>query len=320
MIDEAYSLDSSGDSGSSGQTANPFKTAVIDTLVAEVQSVAGDDRAVILVGYTAPMEKLFQNANPGLKRRFDMEAPFMFEDFDGEALRKVLELKLRQADLVATADAKRVALENLQRARLRPNFGNGGEVDNVLGKAKQRLVARMRSRPASSPSLQPQDFDPDFERDQSAEERIRELFKDVVDSEEILTQLLKYQRAARRLRRLGRSPTDVIPTTFAFKGPPGAFSLAVSLRLADQTLLQARARRQRRERWGRSTTTWASWARQRFSSARPTSSWASTLARRVPRPRPCSARLSAASCSSTRRIACATRPLVARLSTRLSLC
>jgi hypothetical protein len=37
-----------------------FKTAVIDTIVAEVQNVPGDDRCVLLLGYEAPMREMFQ--------------------------------------------------------------------------------------------------------------------------------------------------------------------------------------------------------------------------------------------------------------------
>ena len=37
-----------------------FKTAVIDTIVAEVQNVPGDDRCVLLLGYKDKMEAMFQ--------------------------------------------------------------------------------------------------------------------------------------------------------------------------------------------------------------------------------------------------------------------
>jgi hypothetical protein len=48
-----------GGSGA-GKTADPFKTAVIDTIVAEVQNVPGEDRCVLLLGYTQEMEEMFQ--------------------------------------------------------------------------------------------------------------------------------------------------------------------------------------------------------------------------------------------------------------------
>lgn len=41
-------------------TVDPYKTAVIDTIVAEVQSVPGEDRCVLLLGYKEQMEEMFQ--------------------------------------------------------------------------------------------------------------------------------------------------------------------------------------------------------------------------------------------------------------------
>lgn len=41
-------------------TANSFNAAVIDTMVAKMQSVPGEDRCVLLLGYEDPMRKMFQ--------------------------------------------------------------------------------------------------------------------------------------------------------------------------------------------------------------------------------------------------------------------
>lgn len=49
-----------GGSGSTGNQSDPYKTAVIDTIVAEIQSVPGEDRCVLLLGYKAQMEEMFQ--------------------------------------------------------------------------------------------------------------------------------------------------------------------------------------------------------------------------------------------------------------------
>ena len=49
---------SSKDGGVGG--ADSFKTSVIDTLVAEIQNVPGDDRCVLLLGYEEEMERMFQ--------------------------------------------------------------------------------------------------------------------------------------------------------------------------------------------------------------------------------------------------------------------
>ena len=39
---------------------DPYKTAVIDTIVAEIQSVPGEDRCVLLLGYEDQMVEMFQ--------------------------------------------------------------------------------------------------------------------------------------------------------------------------------------------------------------------------------------------------------------------
>jgi hypothetical protein len=46
--------------GESGGQSNQFKTTVIDTMVAEIQSVPGEDRCVLLLGYTDQMLNMFQ--------------------------------------------------------------------------------------------------------------------------------------------------------------------------------------------------------------------------------------------------------------------
>jgi hypothetical protein len=47
-------------SGKGSGTTDIYKTAVIDTIVAEVQSVPGEDRCVLLLGYKEKMEEMFQ--------------------------------------------------------------------------------------------------------------------------------------------------------------------------------------------------------------------------------------------------------------------
>jgi hypothetical protein len=37
-----------------------FKMAVIDTIVAEVQNVPGEDRCILLLGYETQMREMFQ--------------------------------------------------------------------------------------------------------------------------------------------------------------------------------------------------------------------------------------------------------------------
>jgi hypothetical protein len=68
----------------------------------------------------------------GLSRRFAIEDAFHFDDFTDEQLLSILNLKLQQQNLQATDAGKQVAIKVLSRQRNRPNFGNGGAVENLL--------------------------------------------------------------------------------------------------------------------------------------------------------------------------------------------
>ncbi|KAF3015010.1 hypothetical protein E8E14_008395 [Neopestalotiopsis sp. 37M] len=220
VIDEAYGL--YGGSTGPGAQNDPFKTAVIDTIVAEVQSVPGDDRCVLLLGYKDPMEDMFQNVNPGLSRRFPMSTAFHFGDFSQTQLEQILEMKLKQSGFEATGEAKKVALEMLDRARNRPNFGNAGEIDIILNDTKTRHQKRYSSgRTKSSTLLEAIDFDENFDRAEKTETNVSKLFEGTVGTEEIIAKLQGYQETVRDLKDLGEDPKESVPFNFLFKGPPG---------------------------------------------------------------------------------------------------
>ena len=211
--------------GGTGNHSDSFKTAVIDTIVAEVQSVPGEDRCVLLLGYEDQMVEMFQNVNPGLSRRFSIDNAFRFNDFSDSELRQILDLKLKDQGLDSTEKAKSVAIGVLSRARNRPNFGNAGEVENLLGKAKVSYLARQMSMPLSERSLdvvfEAQDFDADFDREAGAATNLKKLFEDIVGCEDVVAKLEGYQQVARGMKTRGLDPRDQIPTNFIFKGPPG---------------------------------------------------------------------------------------------------
>lgn len=217
VIDEAYGL-----YGGQGSTADPYKSGVIDTIVAEVQSVPGDDRCVLLLGYKEQMDTMFQNVNPGLSRRFPISSAFEFEDFDDEALRQILNLKLKQQGYHATDQAKRVAMDVLSRARNRPNFGNAGEIDIMLDAAKARHQSRFsRKETTSASSLEAVDFDENFDRAERSETNVAMLFEGTVGQEDVVAKLQGYQETVRTMRSLEIDPKEDIPFNFLFRGPPG---------------------------------------------------------------------------------------------------
>ncbi|KAK7054630.1 hypothetical protein VNI00_003093 [Paramarasmius palmivorus] len=233
VIDEAYMLYGGG--SSDGGHTDSFKTAVIDTIVAEVQNTPGDDRCVLLLGYKEQMMAMFQariNVNPGFKRRFDVENPFHFDDFSEPELGQILDIKLKAQDLDATQDAKSVAMDVLSRARNRPKFGNGGDVENLVTQAKLRFQQRHGHLPVDARPvdvvLGPQDFDQHHDRAKHATTNLQKLFEDVIGCDDIVKKLGDYQTVAGQMKARGMDARKHIPMNFIFKGPPEVVECSAS--------------------------------------------------------------------------------------------
>ncbi|KAG5938710.1 hypothetical protein E4U59_003626 [Claviceps monticola] len=214
VIDEAYGLCSPSD---------PYKSAVVDTIVSTVHSTPGDDRCVLLLGYFDQMEEMFRTVNPGLSRRFPLSAAFVFEDFDQSQLADIFRLKLEQQGFGVTEKGKQVALDMVNHSRNRPNFGNAGEIDILLNEAKRRHQIRLSANKTKSITvLEAVDFDEDHDRLQSSETNIAQLFAGTVGCEGIIETLQGYhQHTVRVLSSMGIDPKGTIPFTFLFRGPPG---------------------------------------------------------------------------------------------------
>lgn len=221
IIDEAYALSDSSDESNEHACGNIYKTAIIDTLVANIQG--GPNECVLLLGYRDRMERMFQASNPGLTRRFPMSSAFEFEDFTDDELREILDLKLKESSYTAPDDAKNVAMEVLARARNHRNFGNAGEIDILLNRAKELQQGRLASCTEEYDPflLESQDFDTDFERPTQAEVRIRDLFKDFVGANDLVEKLVGYSRMVTNAKTLDMDPRAQIPFNFLFRGPPG---------------------------------------------------------------------------------------------------
>jgi hypothetical protein len=116
LIDEAHMLYPGGDAA--GDAPDPYKAAVIDTIVAEVQSTSGEDRCILLSGPRDQMSEMLENSNPGLARCFPLDHALEFEDFDDQELREILEPKLKTQELDAAEEAKDVAVRLLARAQI----------------------------------------------------------------------------------------------------------------------------------------------------------------------------------------------------------
>ncbi|KIY94942.1 Stage V sporulation protein K [Monoraphidium neglectum] len=145
VIDEAYGLHTTAGS------KDPYRVAVIDTLVAKVQGVPGDDRCVLLLGYREQMEEMMRDANPGLARRFQMQNAWEFDDYSSEDLFFIMRAAAKKRygwDL--GHNELKAGLAALEVERRRPNFGNAGAVNNLLAAAALRMEARTKSLPPAA--------------------------------------------------------------------------------------------------------------------------------------------------------------------------
>jgi hypothetical protein len=141
IIYEAYMLYSGSDAEDESHI-DIFKIAVIDTIVAEVQSVSDDDRCVLLLGYESQMMNMFQNVNPDLTRRFQLSDVFRFEDFSDSELQKILQLKLANQNLGVTQQLICTVIDVLSRLRNESIFDNGDDVENLMSKVKVNYQTR----------------------------------------------------------------------------------------------------------------------------------------------------------------------------------
>ncbi|KAF2968903.1 hypothetical protein GQX73_g4674 [Xylaria multiplex] len=206
VIDEAYMLDA----GDPHKEQDKFKTGVIDTIVSMVQGVPGEDRPIILVGYEDKIRDMFHNRP--------------LATLSHRTAISILRMKLREQDLQATHEAIGVARDMFERALMRPNPTNAGEVDKVLATAKWNYQTRQSLIPIEqqtySPKLEAVDFDPAFDRGVQPHVDCRKMLEGWVHKS-VIDKLVGYQNRCLEARRHGLNPRDQVPTNFVFKGFSG---------------------------------------------------------------------------------------------------
>lgn len=87
IIDEAYMLGGGGDR--SNPQSDIYRSAVIDTIVAEVQSTAVEERCVLLLGYKKRMEAMLNEGNEAMARRFPLSSAFQFDNYSQNELAQI---------------------------------------------------------------------------------------------------------------------------------------------------------------------------------------------------------------------------------------
>jgi hypothetical protein len=168
---------------------------------------------------------MLDNSNPGLARRFPISEAFRFDDFGDEELRQILDFKLKQQGLDATDGAKDVVIGILSKTRDRPNFGNAGEVENLIGRAKAHHQTRSQSSAMDNEDpdvlFLPQDFDPDFDRASRSGSICSKIFGDFFGAQEWTGKLERLQKMALNMKGRGQDPKEHVAFNWVFKGPPG---------------------------------------------------------------------------------------------------
>ncbi|GFH06095.1 NFX1-type zinc finger-containing protein 1, partial [Haematococcus lacustris] len=227
VIDEAYSLNPS----SKGHSKNPYTEAVIDTIVAKVQGVPGDDRCVLLLGYEEPMQALMREANPGLARRFQLANAWTFQDYNDEELLAIMKEAARRKGWELGLSELRAGVQVLDMERRRPNFGNAGAVNNLLATVAMRMEARMREMPASARAAAlpvAADFLPPGDAEAV---QVDQVMADLVGCEKVLAKLREWKATINASQRVGNKPSDSFEFNLLFVGGPGTGKTTIAQRV-----------------------------------------------------------------------------------------
>ena len=226
FIDEAYNLDPS-------RANNSYGNEVIDTLVECIEGNAGSDMCVIMAGYKPQMEQMIRNCNnPGLKGRFNAGEALFFEDFSDEDIRKVLKQQVVNAGLSAEPSTLDFAISVITKKRMDDGFRNAGEAEQILGRAKLRLSARLTKTdpPISNKKLL---LPGDFAGEEVSLEKARDAFNGLDHIEHILAVLNKFEALVETAKDEGKKPQEVISDChMLFLGPPGTGKTTFGKRFA----------------------------------------------------------------------------------------
>jgi hypothetical protein len=214
FIDEAYNLDPARMTGT-------FGAEVLDVILEKIEANAGSDMAVIMAGYQPQMEQLFRNVkNPGLKRRFNLGEAFYFDDFCDADIRKVLKRIIVQAELFAEGSVLDYAVSLISQKRMEEGFGNAGEAEQILNRAKLRLSARLSSGKiiANMKEL----IKEDFEGEITSVEKARAAFDGLENIDHVMTVIQMYEAMCDVADQEGRPRHELLSDChMLFLGPPG---------------------------------------------------------------------------------------------------
>jgi len=140
-----------------------------------------------------------------------------------------MKAKLRHIKL-SFGVAKVAVRKVLAKQRMKPNFGNGGAVDNLLAKAISNFELRTKGLSLDerlSNRLLTEDFytEPKYFKNPEA------IFDDLIGCDKVREKIHELQALVDAAKQEGRDPLDDMELTFMFVGPPGTGKTTVARRM-----------------------------------------------------------------------------------------
>jgi SpoVK/Ycf46/Vps4 family AAA+-type ATPase len=225
VIDDVHMMHEATESPTTGSDFT-VRQRIVDTLLESMSSKSGEDRCIILVSEEVMIDNMLKR-NPELQERFNPGTLVRLESYNVDQLCGILDLKLAKDSSQISTLGKSAAREALSGLRLRPEFRNGADVDDLLARAKSRCTERLEaagtdaSEEDAKPELLTEDFDSEADRAGRADKNRDVLFEGFVGFEKIKKQFQEYQQISDGMRRRKLDPKPWIPWAFVFQGPPG---------------------------------------------------------------------------------------------------
>jgi hypothetical protein len=215
FIDEAYNLDPARGAGT-------FGAEVVDVILEKIEANAGSDMCVIMAGYEPHMKQLFRNVqNPGLKRRFNLGEAFLFEDFSDLEIREVLKSQISAGGLFAESYTLDHAIRLISQKRMEEGFGNAGEAEQMLNRAKLKLSSRLQAGGVPMKDQKTLTCD-DFEGEVTSVEKARAVFSDLQHTEHVMSVLKMFESMCAVADSEDRPRHTILSDChMLFLGPPG---------------------------------------------------------------------------------------------------
>jgi DNA polymerase III delta prime subunit len=176
------------------------------------------DIAVVLIGYEDQMLEMMRISNPGLQSRFRLQDAYRFEDYDDDALMRIMTKSLARQRIDSTPEARFAGIQLLGKLRNQPHFGNAREVENLISSATTRMRTRLEASEGDGEVLLPGDFDARLVEGTPRDDPLA-LFDDMKGAAGIKGAVRKFVASREHNVRRGRKPNPNI--NFLFVGSPG---------------------------------------------------------------------------------------------------